>query len=377
MRKRWVVARSPVVPVALFLCAVSLCGEARGEWNYRNGFGYEWSRGELRLNLFLRPRYEFLSDDGLGRSRNTFRVDLAGARIWLETARRRVRLELAGGLAGQRGVLLDSFLQFRIGQDLAIRFGYFRVPFDEQTTHAPFWLRMTSKSIDVAALGQSYDGRDPREGGDLTRALTQGYDLGLELRGSFLDDGLAFAVSMTNGEPLTSLDNMNIDFLYSGRLAVRVGELDNWHGSDLIIGLGTSWNLEPWEPEEGVRVNRSVLAETLDLTLQIGGATITLAGIYRWIDPGAYGPDVHSLGWHFEGGVFVGDQFEFATRFAHLILDLEETGLQQMEAAAVINAFADRNRIRVQLEYAYLVTLNGGERERDAHRVVLLAQALY
>lgn len=358
-----------VLPLAAALYAPA----AHGEWNYRNGFGYTSGGNEVRLNVFLRPRFEYMSDVGTGATRSSFLLDLAGARLRIWTGHRQVYAEIAGGLAGSEGVLLDSFLQFNAGRSLAIRLGYFRVPFDEQTTHAPFWLRMTDRSIAVRTL--SYD-----------------YDLGLAVRGSFLDDGLVFALSVTNGEPL-ELENLNIDFLYSGRLAVSIGRLADWDEVDLVIGIGTSWNLEPWEPEEGVRVNRSVLAETMDLTLRLGPASIALAGLYRYIDPGAYGEVAHVLGWHLESGIFVHDQVEFVVALAHLVpiegsfehtrgisglvADPAVSDQQVFEAAAAFNAFVHDNRIRLQLEYTYLVNLADGALAYDAHRVVLQAQALY
>jgi hypothetical protein len=346
----WVIA-------ATVLTTISISGEARGDWDYRNGFGYSWSRGELRLNLFIRPRYEYLSDDGSGASRSSFMLDLVGGRLRIMSSQRRVMAEVTGGMAGDRGILLDTFLQFRAGDSLAIRAGYFRLPFDEQTTHSPFSLRMTDRSVDVDSLGYNYD-------------------LGLELRGNFLRDGLVFGVSITNGEGL-SFENANIDFLYSGRLALRFGRLFDWYRNDLIIGLGTSWNLEPWQPMEGVQVNRPVLAETLDITLQLGAASLTMAALYRYVDPGAYGAPFHALGWHLEAGVFLGDHIELATRFAHLLPDVGRSEAQTLEAGGAINAFADRNRIRVQLEYVYRTDMVGDVRRVDTHRAVIQVQALY
>jgi hypothetical protein len=355
--------------LATALHATSACAE----WDYRHGFGFSSGGNEVRLNVFVRPRYEYLSNAGSGSARSSFVLDLVGARLRIWTGYRRVYAEMAGGLAGTEGLLLDTFLQFDAGDHLAIRFGYFRVPFDEQTTHAPFWLRMTDRSIAVRALGYAYD-------------------VGLALRGTFLDDGLVFGVSVTNGEPL-DLENMNIDFLYSGRLAVSVGRLADWSDVDLVIGVGTSWNLEPWTPEEGVRVNRSVLAETLDLTLRLGPATLALAGLYRYIDPGAYGDATHVLGWHVESGLFMHDQIEVVVALAHLVPvegNLEHTGgvsgliaepavedQQLLEAAAGLNVFVHDNRIRLQLEYAYTANFAGDTTAFEAHRVVAQAQAMY
>lgn len=371
---------SPIVLCASILALLTLASEARSEWNYRDGYGYESRRGELRLNFFVRPRFEYSSNDGTGATRNSFRLDLAGGRLRIWTGRRQVFAEIAGGISGDEGILLDAYLEFRSNEYFAIRLGYFRVPFDEQTTHAPFWLRMTDKSIAVRALG--YD-----------------YDLGLAIRGSFLDDSLVYAVSITNGEPLV-WENLNIDFLYSARVALSIGRLDGWYDNDLIIGIGTSWNLEPWSPEESVTVNRSVLAETLDITLRLGDVAMTLAGLYRYIDPGAYGSVMHVVGWHFEGGVFMGDHLEIAARVAHLVpidgaIEMVDQGFQLWpdgtggggsdggddqqiwSAAMTLNAFVHDNRIRVQLEYSYLVALRSGEIDLDSHRVVAQVLALY
>ena len=183
---------------------------------------------------------------------------------------------------------------------------------------------------------------------------------------------------------------------------MSIGRLDGWYDNDLIIGLGTSWNLEPWSPEEGVTVNRSVLAETLDITLRLGDVAITLAGLYRYIEPGAYGSAMHVVGWHLEGGVFLGDHMELALRVAHLVpidgsidiigegfqfwpdgarddgTDSQESEDQQIwKTAVAFNAFAHDNRIRVQREYSYLVALRAGEIDLDTHRVVAQVLALY
>lgn len=352
-------------PRALAVILGVLCGlaslfmaerEAAAEWDYRNGFGVEGDNAELRLNVFARPYYQYMRDAS-EEDRSTFGVDLAGGRLRVRVPRRRILLEVTGGVREDEGVLLDTFLDLGIGDALALRMGYFRVPFDEQTTHAPFWLRMTQRSIDVQSLAHYYD-------------------VGIALRGNHLDNSLVWSLSMTNGE--TDWENANIDFLYSLRVALRLGPLLDWGRSmDLVIGLGSSWNLKPWSPEETrpeLEVNRSVFNETLDLTWRMSWFTVSAAGFFRADDLGAYGPNEYSWGWHGLLGASLGSVLEFATRVAHVIPD---AGPQQLEIAAVVNGFADDGRLRFQLEYTYLAPLDDGEIEGDSHRVVVLLQAFY
>jgi hypothetical protein len=331
--------------------------EAAAEWNYRGGFGFEGPSSELRLNVFIRPYYEFLREAD-GEDRSTFGLDLVGGRVRVRFPHRRIHLEVAGGLSGDKGILLDSFFDVGLGDQIALRLGYFRVPFDEQMTHAPFWLRTTRRSIDVLSLAH-------------------GYDLGIALRGNHLDNSLVWALSMTNGE--TDWENANIDFLYSARVALRLGRLLGWRqGLDLVIGLGSSWNLEPWNPEMERRpeleVNRSVFNETLDVSLKIAWLSVTAAALFRAADLGAYGPNEYTWGWHTEIGAMAARVFELVARVAHLI---PVGGQQQLEVGATINTFIDENRLRFQLEYTYLVDLEGARREEEAHRVVALLQAFY
>lgn len=346
---------------------VGVAPEARADWNYRNGFGYRGGAFDLRLNLFVQPRYEYLSDDGSGRSTSTFALNLAGGRLRVRIPRRRITIQASGGLSTDQGVLLDTYLELGLGDHLGLRFGYFRVPFDEQTTHFPLWLRMTGRSPDVTELAH-------------------GYDLGVALRGHHLNNALVWGLSMTNGE--TSWTNGNIDFLYSLRLALRLGPLLDWYDEvDLVIGLGSSWNLEPWEPVEGERVNRSVFNETLDLTLHASWFSASLAGLYRLTDLGAYGEIDHGLGWqgalghavgwHLELAAALVEFLEVAARVAQLTPVVADDDRHQFEVAAAINGFGDEGRMRFQLEYSYLVTLDDDQIDHDAHRVVVQIQAFY
>jgi hypothetical protein len=345
-----------VLPPMLLLVAVLWSPVARGEVEYRDGLRVTGSAGGMALNLFVRPRYVYESDDGTGSSRSTFSVDLLGARLRAWDQRGVLSAQIMGGLAVDEAVLLDTYVEVRPWRTGSFRFGHFRVGYDEQTTHGPFWLRMTRRSIDVDAL--SYE-----------------YDVGVALQGTFLDDALAFSLSVTNGET-PSLENVNLDFLYAGRLALRLGPVFDWRRADLVLGAGVAWTLEPWEPEAEVTANRSVLSATFDVSGRIGAITATAAALYRYVDPGAYGSAVQGLGWHLEAGAFVGEYFEFAIRAAHLVPDLEVDG-QRVEMAAAINGFPDRGRLRVQLEYAYTMAFDERETDWDAHRVVVQWQALY
>jgi hypothetical protein len=347
--------RIPAILSAAALAAAFLAPrEARAEWD---GFRYSSSDLELQLGFFLQPRYEYLSDDGTGDTASTFRLNLAGGRVQLRVPDNRILVQIEGGLSGEEPVLLDSFIELGLGRVLAIRAGYLRVPFDEQTTHAPFWLRMTERSIDVIGLAPAWD-------------------LGIALRGIHLDGALAWSVSMSNGEGL-SFENANIDFLYAGRVALRLAPMLDWRHVDLVIGTGTAWTLEPWVPVEGVEVNRSVFGETLDVMLRLWSFTLTGAMLYRWIDPGAYGPDTHAIGWHGEVGASIGEVMEIAARVAQLWPDVEVGDTRDLEVGVAINGFADRGRLRIQLEYRYLRRASDGDDLFDAHRVAVQLQAYY
>lgn len=350
------------VPVVVATLVLLWTQDARAEWNYRDGFGYESDSFALRLNAFLQPRYEYSSNDGTGGSTSSFRLNIVGGRMRVWMPRRRIFLQVMGGASGQEALLLDSYFEIGIGERLKLRVGYFRVPFDEQTTHAPFWLRMTERSVDV-------------------RSLSHYYDLGIALRGNHLDNALAWALSMSNGE-IPVWENANIDFLYSFRLALRFGQLFGWYRTDLVLGTGTSWTLEPWEPEPDVEVNRSLFAETLDLTLKVSSISITSALLYRLTTPGAYGPNAHALGWHGEVGASIAEIIELAVRVAQVWPDLRgDTEIEdhrQLEVGVVLNGFGDEGRLRFQLEYRYLRETDGaGVEVFDAHRAVLQFQAFY
>jgi hypothetical protein len=329
---------------------------ARAEWGYRDGFGYASSSFDLRINAFAQPRFHYLTDGGDGAPESSFRLGLAGGRLRLRVPRRRVEVRVTGGVSDGAGLLLDSYVEVGIGDHLGLRFGYFKVPFDEQTTHAPFWLRLTSRSRDVADLGHWYD-------------------LGVSLQGNHLRNAFAWALSMTNGE-VPVWENANIDFLYSLRLALRLGPLLDWDRDvDLVIGLGSSWTLEPWAPEPTVDVNRSVFRETFDVTFRYGWLSATAAVLYRLTDPGAYGDLGHDLGYHVELAGALGRVFEVATRVAQVYPGVGDAS--DLEVGVALNGFGDEGRLRLQIEYAWLPSLRGSEIEAQSHRVVAQVQAFY
>jgi hypothetical protein len=345
------------VAAAVVVAGLAGARRASAEVSYRDGLTVSGSAGTMSLNVFVRPRYEYESDDGTGGSLSTMQMNLLGARLRAWDSRGRLYAQAMGGMAVDEPVLLDSYIDLLFGHGIGLRLGYFKVGFDEQTAHGPFWLRMTQRSLDVEAL--SYD-----------------YDMGVALFGSVLRDSLSFSVSVTNGEA-PSLENLNVDFLYAGRVALSLGRLLRWRRSEVAIGLGTAWTLEPWEPEPGARVNRSIFTETLDISARLSRFTYTAAVLYRIGDPGAYGPIVHDIGWHFQTGVFLGEAFEVAAEVAHLLPDVVDGDGQDLEVAVVVNAFPDRGRMRVQLEYAYGMSFAEDALERDRHRVVLQFQAVY
>ncbi len=340
------------VAAALFVAG----SDARAEWDYRDGFGYGSSDLDLRFNLFVQPRFEYETDAVGDTARSTFLLGLAGGRLRLRLPRRHIEVRVTGGVAGDEGLLLDTFIDLGIGDHLGLRFGYFRVPFDEQTTHAPFWLRMSGRSIDVTEM-------------------SHWYDLGIALRGNHLGNTLVWSLSMTNGEvPLW--ENGNIDFLYSLRIALRLGQVFDWNPDvDVIVGLGSSWTLDPWEPETDVLVNRSIFRETFDVTARIRWFSASAAILYRLTDSGAYGAWGHDLGYHVAVAGTLGQVLELATRVAQVYRGLGDES--DLEVGVALNGFADNGRLRFQVEYSWLSALQGSEVVSDAHRVVVQLQAFY
>ncbi len=360
--------RCPLLVVAAAMFAVMILSERKAHAEQRGeGFVFGGRHLELRLNLFMQPRYQYTNDDGTGNTVSTFRLNLAGGRVRVRMPRRRIAAQVTGGFSGDGGVLLDSFLEIGLGTDkVALRAGYFHVPFDEQTTHSPFWLRMIDRSVDVQALGHDYD-------------------LGIALRGGHLRDSrtgnaLVWGLSMTNGEvPLW--ENGNIDFLYSFRLALRLQPILGWRRTDVIIGTGTSWTLEPWNPEPEddpeLEVNRSLFSETFDLTVRVQWFTLTGALLYQLSNPGAYGDNAHALGWHTEVGVFLAEIVEIGVRVAQIFPTLDDGDPQRLEAAVALNGFGDEGRMRFQIEYRYFLSQIADETDFDSHRVTVQFQAFY
>ncbi len=113
------------------------------------------------------------------------------------------------------------------------------------------------------------------------------------------------------------------------------------------------------------------------MSARIHNFSATAAVLYRLIDPGAYGPVAHSMGWHLETGFFFAEPLEVAVQVAHVLPDLEATDRWELETAVAINGFPDSGRMRVQLEYAYLMVYEADALEHDSHRVVVQLQARY
>ena len=64
------------VACAALLATALHATSVRAEWDYRHGFGFSSRGNEVRLNVFVRPRYEYLSDAGSGSARSSFVLDL-------------------------------------------------------------------------------------------------------------------------------------------------------------------------------------------------------------------------------------------------------------------------------------------------------------
>ena len=330
----------------------------------------------LRLGGFFQGSYDghFFSEElvhaggTMGESVSTFQL-------------RRARLELQGHVISKimkyrlafefgiedPGPVLEAYGDLKIFKPLQIRFGRQKIPFSRQFLVHSAYQHFTERS-------------------EVVRAFAPGWDLGLVLHGEVDWIGpVTYQFGIFNGAGAVATVDDNTDFLYSARLVyeplgkIPMSEGDSLRSWAISVGGSFAYNLSPTDLHlrRGETDTKKALAlRDSDADGNIDNVGIFLIGaeltarisfllwhselIYRLEDPGAVGPGRDFWGVTTQlGTVPQFGNYEFALRYGYRTPSY--FGLTRAlprprkihEAAAVVNLFTWKRRLKWQVEYRF------------------------
>jgi phosphate-selective porin OprO/OprP len=337
----------------------------------------DFSRFELRrIKLYL---------SGYGFSKDlTYRLQLNFSNI-------------QGGSTTNGGLLEETYLDYRLRDELQVRFGQDKVPFGRQF--------MTS-----TALLQFPDLAVP------STAFVPGYDIGILLHGR-LGGIVSYRIGGYGGVGQNTV-RATSDNALAGRLTVEpLGEM-KYSESDVdqsgqpLLSFGASYFRDTLNPGDTLGLEKNYLYfgkssgwygiarpampaafaadEPVDFELaEADGACkwrgLSLQGEYFLAEAQGQrtGTKLRGQGWYLQGGIFlIGDHLEVAGRYSYLDPNRDVSDDLWVEAAGAVSWYFNKHNLKLQSDYTAihkqrLVAFNSGPRGTDDRQVRLQAQLLF
>lgn len=203
-------------------------------------------------------------------------------------------------------VLVDGYVDFDLGETARVRAGQYKQAFSREFDVSPHRITTTERSIVDRVFG-----------------LNRAEAVELRLRNDDTSVRLTFSDGRrTQNTPFTSpLEAdyaliLRVDRAFGDTLR-RFRDMTSWRGSDpaLLLGGAVVYQQggETFASPGGSTPDRDRVAATADVSIELDGATVFIAGHYRRIDEVSMTLD--DLGLVVQGGLFVSDQVEVYARY--------------------------------------------------------------
>jgi hypothetical protein len=302
--------------------------------------------------------------------------------------------------------LLDAYGEYVPMEEISIRVGQFKVPFDRETSlFYANQLTFTSRSLMTRRYVLFNDRVDPDQidtfnwDYDTSRGSSFGYDRGLALRGKVSEGIFRYSAGIFNGGG-PNAGNDNRDVLIAARLASDIlgempegmSDLDVSKKALLSIGAGLAYDLPAHKHPTDINktYNSSDFSITADAHFKFMGASVMFAFFYRHADHGnvfvdSSGNDksINSLGLTPQVSYYIEKiKLEPAIRYSLYDADVDLADDHVHELTGAINYYPYPEHLKVSLEYrgvypqdpgrSYLAPFNGWY--DYLHEIAVMAQ---
>lgn len=251
-------------------------------------------------------------------------------------------------VAGSSVTLEDFYTDYKVFEDMKIRGGQYKVPFNRQELTSSGSQQFVDRAI-------------------TNEAFNLGRDQGVMMHSFLLNGYTEYAIGVFNGNGRNKPANENNGHLYAGRFAFYpLGKFDMYSESDIDYNSSIKAGISV-AGAYNTRVPFEVVEENKKETLIKDVTNITADGIIKWQGlslAGDYflmttdireGEKITSAGVNLQAGAFIIPQhLEIAGRFARVDHNTEINDDTEQEIAGGINYFINKHNLKLQADYAII-----------------------
>lgn len=262
--------------------------------------------------------------------------------------------------------LRDFYTYFTPLEELNVRMGYFKVPFNRQRMATSAKLLLQDRSI----ASEEFD---------------QKRDTGLDIYGNPLDGHIEYhaAVFQGAGEKFSGSDNTDNKLMYVLSLRCNpLGKYDYYDETDLnysdklALTIGTAVVYNAKVADEKLP-NTDTMAGTADLGVKYKGLSWNNEYYIRYENPDE-GATMNSDGFFTQVGYFVlPKKLEVATRYSMVDPNKDVSNDIQKEYTGGINYYFRRHRSKIQADFGQFVTSEDNMPDKEEHRIRLQYQIIF
>lgn len=342
--------RISIATIASALLILPLAASVQAEDGrvyYKDGTRIETEDMELRFNVQLQPRYEYVNEDSARETENSSNFDLRRARFVVSgnVLEEQFSFKLQNDFAStdNGSDLRDAWIQ--MNNDVAnVRFGQTKVPFSRQYQNSSTTLYFAERA-------------------DVVRLLNRGRDRGLMAHG---DAGsVHFAAGVFNGEG-TNAGSNDTDHRWAVAADFTCGEYDRGHegdmegGDDLGFTVGFSGNYEENSKVGEQQFDEDIWLLNVDGGIRVAGFDVQAEYFYAELDNDAFADDPSIWGAYVQGSYTV-DKVGFGLRYG--VTDVKDAnpvegggfnGIEEVtEISAVVNYFLNGHALKAQTQLTF------------------------
>ena len=262
--------------------------------------------------------------------------------------------------------LRDFYTYFTPLEELNVKIGYFKVPFNRQRMATSAKLLLQDRSI----ASEEFD---------------QKRDTGLDIYGNPLDGHIEYhaAVFQGAGEKFSGIDNTDNKLMYVLSLRCNpFGKYDYYDETDLkysdtlALTIGTSVVFNA-KVADAKLPNTDTMAGTVDLGVKYKGLSWNNEYYIRSEDPDI-GATARSDGFFTQVGYFVlPKKLEVAARYSMVDPNKDVSNDIQKEYTGGVNYYFRRHRSKIQADFGQYVTSEGNMPDKKEHRIRLQYQIIF
>ena len=383
--------------------------------DYRLGEGFTFTSADSKfrtsLGSSLQLRYTLLDlDDGNNtaskQAQNESKFELRRIKLYLngyaysKDLTYKLQLNLAninGGSTKNGGLLEETWLNYRLFDELQLRFGQDKVQFGRQFITSSTAQQFVDQSV-------------------VTNAFAPGYDTGLQLHGKIAGGLLTYNTAVFGGvgqntfratsdnafnarlalNPLGEVKYAEADFTQSEKPALSVGA--NFYRNTLNKGesnnLGFNASKKGWY---AIGNPLSDPSRKIDETKEaVDYNTAGIDGVFKWKGLSVQGEyfigqadgstsknTLRAQGFYAQAGYFViPKKLELAARYAYLDPNRDIANDLQVEATGGVSWYLSGNNLKLQADYTNVhkqkaISYNSGPNATDDRQVRFQAQLLF